>query len=460
LERRVSDRLRQLALLLAAVVAATSCHSSGGSEASPDAGFPRVAARGDAQASRTAAQASWEHSRHVFNVPVGDSPVGGNPDALVTVVQFGELTCAACNGVEAMLKGLRAKYGEELRLVWKNNPPPYRAAAEPAAEAALEVRAERGDQAFWEVHDRLLEHAGELANAQGANMLDTIVSLAGAAGADPRKVRSAVVQRAHKEDIDEDVDLAEDLEARNIPQFFVNGRRLDGTSRESFERMIDEELGNAKELLARGTPRAALYEAMVKDGHPGPWVPESIAVPASLPANDPALGSRSASVTVHVWNDYQCVLCVGVDRTIAQLRKEYGERVRFVWHDLPLARHKDSRMAARASREAYAQGGERAFWAMHDRIFNDPQPLTRSDLDSFARALKLDMGKWSAALDGGPQDGSIDADVGAAAEAHISEPPAYLVVPRGLANGTLVGYADAGEKLPRAVERALDHAEK
>jgi protein-disulfide isomerase len=189
-------------------------------------------------------------------------------------------------------------------------------------------------------------------------------------------------------------------------------------------------------------------------------VPESIAVPASLPADDPALGGQNASVIVHVWNDYQCVLCVGVDRMIAQLRKEYGERVRFVWHDLPLPRHKDSRTAARASREAYAQGGERAFWAMHDKIFNDPQPLTRSDLDSFARSLKLDMSRWSAALEGGAQENAIAADVGAAAEARISEPPAYLVVPRGLAQGYLVGYGDAGEKLPRAVERALDSSEK
>jgi protein-disulfide isomerase len=407
----------------------------------------------------SAAQTNWEHTRHVFNVPVGDSPVVGNPGALVTVVEFGELQCTACSGTEAMLEALRAKYGDDLRLVWKNNPPAYHAAAEPAAEAALEVRAERGDRWFWDAHDRLMAHASALASDHGAD-IDAIVSLASAAGADPAKVRSAILRRAHHEDIEEDVDLAEDLEARSIPQFFVNGRRLDGTSREWFEKMIDEELQKARDLVEKGTPRTELYDAIVKDGHPGPWVPQAIAVPASLPASDPALGSRTASVTVHVWNDYQCVLCVGVDRLVAQLRKEYGERIRFVWHDLPLPRHKDSRTAARASREAYAQGGERAFWAMHDKIFNDPQALGRTDLDSFARSLKLDMSRWSAALEGGPQDGAIDADVRAAAEAHISEPPAYLVVPRGRSQGTLVDYGDAAEKLPRAVERAIDSSEK
>jgi protein-disulfide isomerase len=455
LARRGSDRSKALALL-AGVVAAIGCHASSGSEVSPDAMSLRPTGESpDARAPRSAAETNWEHTKRVFNVPVGDSPVAGNPGALVTVVQFGEFQCAACGATEATLKDLRAKYGDELRLVWKNNPPAYHAAAEPAAEAALEVRAERGDRAFWEVHDRLLERAGELANDAGA-VIDAIVSLAVAAGADPGKVRSAVAGHTHKEDIEEDVDLAEDLEARSIPQFFVNGRRLDAVSRDWFERTIDEELQKAHAMVARGIPRAGLYEAIVKDGHPGPWVPESIAVPASLPANAPALGSPGASVTVHVWNDYQCVLCVGVDRLIAQLRKEYGDRVRFVWHDLPLPRHRDSRMVARASREAFAQKGGSAFWAMHDKIYDDPEPLTRKDVDSFARSLKLDMSKWSAALEGGSQEAAIDADVSAAAEAHISEPPAYLVVPRGSARGYLVGYADAGEKLSRAVERALD----
>ena len=91
----------------------------------------------------------------VFKVPVDKSPSRGPAGALVTIVEFGDFQCPFCGRVEPTLTALRGKYGDKIRLVWKNAPLPFHAAAEPAAEAALEVRAEKGDAAFWDVHDRL-----------------------------------------------------------------------------------------------------------------------------------------------------------------------------------------------------------------------------------------------------------------------------------------------------------------
>jgi protein-disulfide isomerase len=289
--------------------------------------------------------------------------------------------------------------------------------------------------------------------------VDAIVSLAHAAGADAAKVRRAIARGAHEDDLEADADLAEDFEVKVVPELFVNGRHIQGTPTPgSLERMIDEELQKAQELVAKGVAPADVYETLVKDG-PGPWVPPSRTVPASLPARDPSLGRQNARVTVHVWNDYQCVLCDNVERTIAQTRKKQADRVRFVWHDLPLPRHRDALLAAEASREAYAQKGAAAFWAMHDMIFEDARPLTRADLDAFARALKLDAARWTAAMDTSAHAGEIAADAPAAAELQIQETPAYLVVPGRSTRGYLVEYSQASERLPRAVERALEETE-
>ena len=102
-----------------------------------------------------------QDTKTVFNIAVGPSPALGPTSAPVTILEFGEFQSRFSARAEKTLGALRAKYGEQIRLVWKNAGLPDRPAAEPAAEAAAEVRAEKGDTAFWEVHDELLAHRTE-----------------------------------------------------------------------------------------------------------------------------------------------------------------------------------------------------------------------------------------------------------------------------------------------------------
>jgi protein-disulfide isomerase len=434
--------------LLAALTAASGCRGAREEHAAaPDAGL--------AQAAPSAAEdAFWAHTKPVFAVPVGRSPARGPAGALVTIVEFSEFQCRPCASVDATLEQLREKYGEAVRVVWKNKPLSLQPAAEPAAEAALEVRAEKGDAAFWQVHDRFVERRDELVKADGPDV-DAIVKIATDAGASPESVRRAVALRTHREEIEADVDLAEDLEVEGAPAVFVNGRRLEGVQpRPRLERMIDEELRRAQERIATGTPPDGVYAALVGSGR-GPWVPSVKPLPR-LPANDPALGGARARVAIHVWSDYQCARCAAVERAMSDLRRQHGDRIRFVWHDLPLPRHRDARIVAEAGREAYRQLGTPGFWAMHDRIAYAVQAPTRADLDGFAKDARLDMSTWKTALDGAVHAGDIDADEAAARDVGITETPAFLVVSGGAAQGTFVGNLEYASKLRRVVERALD----
>jgi protein-disulfide isomerase len=360
--------------------------------------------------------------------------------------------------VQPTLKALREKYGDKLRLVWKHDPPSFHAAAGEAAEAALEVRAEKGDAAFWDAHDRFFEHQRELAN-DGKPDIARIVKLATEAGGNGDKVAKAIAQRVHEEDIEADLDLGEDLDSKGTLHFFINGRRLDGAQPQAtFEKMIDEELAKAQKLVAQGVLAKDVYDTLIKDGR-GPFPPEMKDVPKSLPATDPSRGNPKAEVTVHVWSDYQCPLCNAVERTMDRLLTKHDKHVRFVWHDLPLARHADARIVARAGREAYAQQGAAGFWAMHEKIAIVPHRVTRDDLDAFAKTMKLDSTKWRSALDDGAGAAEIAADEKAAADAGITETPAYLVVRGGETRGYFVSATQESERLHRLVERALDEGE-
>jgi protein-disulfide isomerase len=59
-----------------------------------------------------------------------------------------------------------------------------------------------------------------------------------------------------------------------------------------------------------------------------------------------------AQVTIHEWSDFQCPFCGRVEPTVQEMMKDYGEKVKFVWHDLPLPMHPKAPLAAEAAREA------------------------------------------------------------------------------------------------------------
>jgi protein-disulfide isomerase len=392
--------------------------------------------------------AQWARARPLYQVPVGHSPARGPANALVTIVELSAFACASCATVDAQLAALRAKYGDDLRIVWKNRPMPMQTAAEPAAEAALEVRVEKGDAAFWAIHDRLVALP-----RSAALDADALVTLARESGANEDRVRNAIRARTHRGDIEADMDLAEDFEVEAAPCLFVNGRRIEGEQRSKLEMLVEEEMKAARELLAKGTPREAVYEARTAGGMHR-WEPRSVDVGAP-PPRDPVLGDADAKVTVHVWSDYQCALCTGVEKAIAGVREEHHD-VRFVWHDLALARHADARRLAEAAREAQRQRGDGAFWKMHDAITMAPATPEATELDGLARAMKLDVTAFRGARERHAHEAEIAADERAAREVGITESPTFVVVAGAQANGTLVGNVDYASKLGRAVERALD----
>jgi protein-disulfide isomerase len=391
-----------------------------------------------------------EDTKTVFKIPLGKSPARGSPKALVTIVEFGDYQCPYCGRAEATMTALRQKYGDDLRVVFKNEPLEFHEHAEPAAEAALEVRAEKGDAAFWSMHDELF--ANQQALDEGS-----LVGLAVKAGARAESVKSAIARHTHQAEIDRDLDVADDFQAEGTPHFFVNGRRLVGAQpQEKFEAIIDEEIKHARALLASGTRPEALYDALLqggKDAEP----PERRTMPA-LPGGDPGRGAADPRVTIHEWADFQCPYCARVEPTLERLLKAYPSKVRIVWHDLPLPMHPDAPAASEGAREALKQKGEAGFWALHDTLFKNQSSLARADLDGFASSLKLDMNAWRTALDGAGHHAEVTADETAAQSLHLSGTPAFLFVPRGAKDGYFLSGAQAYEKFRKLVERSLAEA--
>jgi protein-disulfide isomerase len=399
------------------------------------------------EATTKAAADADDAEKDIYKVPIGKSPTRGNPAALVTIVEFADFQCPYCLRGAETLRALEAEYGDKVRIVFKNEPLGFHEGAEPAAEAALEVRDEKGDAAFWAMHDLLLAHQRDLGT-------EDVIKMAVSLGARADLVRTAIEKHTHQAELDADQELADDLQAEGTPHFFVNGQRLPGAQpKENFETVIDAQMQRARAKLQAGTPPAQLYEALTKDGK-GPPEPDRVAV-AAIPADDPARGPASARVTVHEFGDFQCPYCAVAEQTVRHLASAYGDKVRIVWHDLPLSFHEHAVGAARAAREARRQGGEAAFWKLHDKMMENPRRVSRADLDEDAKAMGLDMKRWKTALDGDAYADALEADRRAAVALGLEGTPSFIVVGAGAAQGYVLMGAQPYARFRKLVERAL-----
>ncbi|AUX27603.1 DSBA oxidoreductase [Sorangium cellulosum] len=387
-----------------------------------------------------------EDSATVHLVPVGDSPVRGEDTALVTLVMFGDYQCPFCGRVMPTIEKLTAQYGDRLRVVWKDNPLSFHARAEPAAELAREARAQKGDAAFWQAHERLLSGQGTLDDA-------ALEAVAAELKLNVAAAKRAVASRKHAARIDADMELADDLGVRGTPHFFINGRSLAGARPiEEFQAIIDEEIQRAEALVVAGTPRAAVYEAIQKQAVP-PAPPPKVSVPPP-PKGHPGKGAAAGKVVIQVFADFQCPYCARGAATMDALLKAFPGKVRVVFRHMPLPFHPDAQLAAEASMEALAQKGPPGFWKMHDLLFEDTASsnLDRAALERHAALLGLDAARFTRALDERTHRAAVEADAAVARGAGINGTPAFVI------NGYLVSGAQPLVKFKKVVRRALGEA--
>jgi len=136
-------------------------------------------------------------------------------------------------------------------------------------------------------------------------------------------------------------------------------------------------------------------------------------------------GGKNAKVTLIVVSDFQCPYCQRHETTMAQLLKDYGDKIRVVWRNMPLTSiHQYAQKAAEAAECAGEQG---KFWEMHDKLFANQSALTDSDLKSYAKALGLNTSKFDNCLDSGAMADKIAKQSAEAQAAGIAGTPGTFV---------------------------------
>jgi Na+/H+ antiporter NhaA len=148
-------------------------------------------------------------------VDPGRDHIRGPADAVVTLVEYGDLECPYCGQAETVIRELLSDFGD-LRYVWRHLPlndvhPHAQLAAEAAEAAAAQGK-------FWEMHDMMLAHQSELT-------LRDILRHAAELGLDMERFKDHLRKRKGAPRIAEDVESADMSGVSGTPSFFINGHR-------------------------------------------------------------------------------------------------------------------------------------------------------------------------------------------------------------------------------------------
>ncbi len=136
-----------------------------------------------------------------------------------------------------------------------------------------------------------------------------------------------------------------------------------------------------------------------------------------------------AKVTVVEFGDYQCPACGQAYPTVKQVKKDYGDKINFVFRNYPLSQHKFALIAAEAAEAANAQG---KFWEMHDLLFENQTTWSIKDkpLDFFvgyAKDLGLDTNKFKKDVEDNKYATLIQGDINDGNSVAINATPTFFV---------------------------------
>lgn len=162
-------------------------------------------------------------------------------------------------------------------------------------------------------------------------------------------------------------------------------------------------------------------------------------------------GSLTAPVTLEIYGDFQCPSCALTAKLISELEEHYGDRIREIFYEFPLAMHNHSVDAARAAEAAGLQG---KFWEMHDQLYEHQAIWSKASnvgffFENYAEAIGLDVARFRAdRLSPEVQQMVISQGEAGAARGVQNTPTIFI-------NGNLLRSNFTKEKFEEAIDAAL-----
>ena len=163
-----------------------------------------------------------------------DSHVWGNPQAQVTVVEFGDFECPVCGREEPIAREIRKKYANQIRFVFRQFPLIHSHPFSERMAQASECAARQGK--FWDAVDEIYAHQDDLTN-------ERLKRDAAEIGLDQDKFNQCLESGAGAAQVKRDREDGKALGVNATPTFFIGRQVVEGVPGfDEFSRRIDDEL--------------------------------------------------------------------------------------------------------------------------------------------------------------------------------------------------------------------------
>jgi protein-disulfide isomerase len=168
------------------------------------------------------------------------SPVFGNPDAKVTIVEFFDPSCESCRAFYPTVKSIvNASFGQ-VRLVLR-----YAALHKGSDEAVKILEAVRLQGKYWPAVEKALADQPRWAshdNPQPALIWESMADL----GIDIAKAKADMNSPAIAQVLQQDTADLQTLKVKGTPSFFVNGTPLLDFGAPQLKALVDQEIAKVK----------------------------------------------------------------------------------------------------------------------------------------------------------------------------------------------------------------------
>lgn len=179
--------------------------------------------------------------------------------------------------------------------------------------------------------------------------------------------------------------------------------------------------------------------------------------PTGAPIGVNMTGSPTAAVTIEEFADYQCGACATAHPVLKEIKGVYGDRIRFVFRNYPLAIPAHDK-AYDASVAVEAAGLQGKYWAMQDVLFSNQSAWTASAnfpqlLNEYAQRVGLDVAKFQSDMAAMPSRARVDADLARGKALGVSSTPTVYV------NGRMIPYQELRvDSMRRIIDTELQSA--
>jgi protein-disulfide isomerase len=162
-----------------------------------------------------------------------NGPAKGPANAPVTIVEFSDFQCPFCSQLIPTLEQVKAKYGDKVRIVFRQYPLPFHQNAAKAAEAALCAN-EQGK--FWELHDVMFKN-------QNALGVEDLKKSAATLGLNSDEFGKCLDSGKNAATVQSDMKEGSAAGVSGTPAMFINGRFISGAVPiDQITTVIDDEL--------------------------------------------------------------------------------------------------------------------------------------------------------------------------------------------------------------------------